>query len=111
MTGTWFQMQAQAGTQAHDNYDEGKLVSGHLGEGLLQLLGDGLELLLLGDELIFEPVHLLLQLQHGLLSELSAGLSLLQLGGEGLDLLLVGLLTLVRLLFTHLQQLNATVSS
>ena len=76
MTGTWFQMQAQAETQAHDNYDEGKLVAGHLGEGLLQLLGDGLELLLLGDELVLQPVHLLLQLQHGLLSELSAGLSL-----------------------------------
>ena len=58
MTGTWFQMQAQAETQAHDNYDEGKLVSGHLGEGLLQLLGDGLELLLLGDQLILQPVHL-----------------------------------------------------
>ena len=76
MTGTWFQMQAQAETQAHDNYDEGKLVAGHLGEGLLKLLGDGLELLLLGDELVLEPVHLLLQLGHRPLGELSAGLSL-----------------------------------
>ena len=58
MTGTWFQMQAQAGTQAHDNYDEGKLVSGHLGEGLLQLLSDSLVLLLLGNQLILQPVHL-----------------------------------------------------
>ena len=34
------------------------LVSGHLGEGLLQLLGDRLVLLLLGDQLILQPVHL-----------------------------------------------------
>ena len=80
MTGTWFQMQAQAETQAHDNYDEGKLVSGHLGEGLLKLLGDGLELLLLGDELVLEPVHLLLQLGDRPLCELSASLSLLREG-------------------------------
>ena len=58
MTGTWFQMQAQAETQAHDNYDEGKLVSGHLGEGLLQLLGDPLQLLLLAHQLVFQAVHL-----------------------------------------------------
>ena len=64
MTGTWFQMQAQAGTQAHDNYDEGKLVSGHLGEGLLQLLGDGLVLLLLAHQLILQPVHLIHSLEN-----------------------------------------------
>ena len=58
MTGTWFQMQAQAETQAHDNYDEGKLISGHLGEGLLELLGDGLVLLLLRHQLVLQSVHL-----------------------------------------------------
>ena len=58
MTGTWFQMQAQAETQAHDNYDEGKLVSGHLSEGLLKLLSDGLELLLLPYQLILKSVNL-----------------------------------------------------
>ena len=34
------------------------LVSGHLCEGLLQLLGDGLVLLLLAHQLILQPVHL-----------------------------------------------------
>jgi hypothetical protein len=35
-----------------------KLVSGHLGKSLLQLLCDGLELLLLGHKLILQPVNL-----------------------------------------------------
>merc|ERR1719464_1393894 len=82
------------------------LVSGHLSEGLLQFLSDGLELLLLGDQLILQPVHLLLQFLDGLLSELSTSLSLLQLGTQGLDLLLVGLLPLVGLLLCHLQGLE-----
>ena len=34
------------------------LVSGHLGEGLLELLGDGLELLLLANKLVLKPVNL-----------------------------------------------------
>ena len=34
------------------------LVAGHLGEGLLELLVDRLELLLLGDELVLQSVHL-----------------------------------------------------
>ena len=34
------------------------LVSGHLSKGLLELLSDGLVLLLLGDQLILQPVHL-----------------------------------------------------
>ena len=34
------------------------LVSGHLSEGLLELLGDCLVLLLLGNKLILQPVHL-----------------------------------------------------
>ena len=34
------------------------LVAGHLGEGLLELLVDRLELLLLGDELVLQAVHL-----------------------------------------------------
>ena len=38
--------------------EDRSLVSGHLCEGLLQLLSDGLVLLLLGDELILQPVHL-----------------------------------------------------
>merc|ERR1711887_102894 len=82
------------------------LVSGHLGKGLLQLLGDRLVLLLLGDQLILQPVHLLLQFLDGLLSELGAGLGLLQLGAQGLDLLLVGLLPLVGLLLGNLQRLE-----
>ena len=47
-------------TVARNNRQEWKsiLVSGHLGEGLLQLLGDRLVLLLLGDQLILQPVHL-----------------------------------------------------
>ena len=36
----------------------GPLVAGHLGEGLLELLVDRLELLLLGDELVLQAVHL-----------------------------------------------------
>ena len=38
--------------------EDRSLVTGHLCEGLLQLLSDGLVLLLLGDELILQPVHL-----------------------------------------------------
>ena len=34
------------------------LVAGHLGEGLLQLLSDSLELVLLRGELVFQPVNL-----------------------------------------------------
>ena len=34
------------------------LVAGHLGEGLFELLVDRLELLLLGDELVLQAVHL-----------------------------------------------------
>merc|ERR1719275_306664 len=68
------------------------LVSGHLSEGLLELLSDRLVLLLLRHKLILQPVHLLLQLEHRLLCKLGAGLGLLQLGSQGLDLLLVGLL-------------------
>mgnify|MGYP001176495563 CR=1 FL=1 len=34
------------------------LVSGHLGEGLLEFLGDGLELLLLSDQLVLQTVNL-----------------------------------------------------
>merc|ERR1719201_2902272 len=82
------------------------LVSGHLGEGLLELLSDGLVLLLLRHKLILQPVHLLLQLEHRLLCKLGAGLGLLQLGSQGLDLLLVGLLPLVGLLLGHLQGLE-----
>ena len=36
----------------------GLLVAGHLGKGLLQLLGDGLELLLLAHQLVLQPVNL-----------------------------------------------------
>ena len=34
------------------------LVSGHLGEGAVELLGDGLELLLLSDQLVLQTVNL-----------------------------------------------------
>merc|ERR1719192_37161 len=88
-----------------ENRDE-SLVSGHLCEGLLQLLSDGLVLLLLGDELILQPVHLLLQFLNRLLGELGSSLRLLQLGAQSLDLLLVGLLPLVRLLLSHLERLE-----
>lgn len=44
--------------------DLNNLVSRHLGEGLIQLVGDGLELFLLMDQFIFEPVNLLLQLLY-----------------------------------------------
>ena len=99
-----------------------RLVSGHFSKGLLELLSDGLVLLLLRDQLILQPVHLekkrlkrplskwkrkahlLLQLLDGFLSKLSAGLGLLQLGAQGLDLLLVGLLPLVGLLLSHLDK-------
>merc|ERR1719275_108860 len=82
------------------------LVSGHLSEGLLELLSDRLVLLLLRHKLILQPVHLLLQLEHRLLCKLGAGLGLLQLGSQGLDLLLVGLLPLVGLLLGHLEGLQ-----
>ena len=62
-----------------------RLVSGHFSKGLLELLGDGLVLLLLRDQLILQPVHLLLQILHGHPSEPSASLGLLQLGAHGLD--------------------------
>merc|ERR1719192_2569401 len=82
------------------------LVAGHLSEGLLELLGDGLVLLLLCHQLILQPVHLLLQLLHRLVSKVSSGLGLLQLGGRRLDLLLVRLLPLVGLLLGNLQGLE-----
>ena len=45
---------------ARNNRQEWKsiLVSGHLGEGLLQLLGDPLQLLLLRYKLVLQPVNL-----------------------------------------------------
>ena len=36
----------------------GNLVSRHLGKGLVQLLGDGLELLLLANQLVLQAVNL-----------------------------------------------------
>ena len=45
----------------HDEDEEEvgeSLVAGHLGEGLLQLLGDGLELLLLAHQLVLQAVDL-----------------------------------------------------
>ena len=39
------------------------LVSGHLGEGLIQLLSDGLELVLLAHQLVFQPVNLHIGIQ------------------------------------------------
>merc|ERR1719348_837722 len=80
------------------------LVSRHLCEGHLELLCDGLVLLLLSHQLVLQPVHLLLKLLNGLLSKLSPGLSLLQLGAQCLDLLLVGLLPLVGLLLCNLKR-------
>ena len=52
------------------------LVAGHFSKGGLELLGDRLELLLLGGQLVLQPVHLLLQLLNGFLGKLSPGLSL-----------------------------------
>ena len=46
------------------------LVSGHLGKGLLQLLVDPLELLLLGHQLILKPVHLIQEIVSVLGKEL-----------------------------------------
>ena len=56
--------------------EQGVSVTGHFGEGLVELVGDGLELLHLVDQLVLEPVDLLLELLDGLLGELGAGLSL-----------------------------------
>ena len=42
-----------------------RLVSGHLGEGLLELLSDGLVLLLLSHQLVLQPVHLEEEEEHG----------------------------------------------
>ena len=56
--------------------ERGVSVTGHFGEGLVELVGDGLELLHLVDQLVLEPVDLLLELLDGLLGELGAGLSL-----------------------------------
>merc|ERR1712080_350441 len=64
------------------------LVSGHFSECLLQFLSDRLELLLLGDQFVLQPVHLLLQLHHRLLRKLGPGHRLVQLGGQSLDLFL-----------------------
>merc|ERR1719433_401928 len=75
-------------------------------EGHLQLLSDGFVFLLLCHQFILQSVNLLLQLSHGLVSELSPGLSLLQLGGQSLDLLLVSLLSGVGLLLGNLQGLE-----
>ena len=86
--------------------ERGVSVTGHFGEGLVELVGDGLELLHLVDKLVFQSVDLLLELLDGLVGKLGSGLSLLQLGGESLDLLLVGLLPLVGLLLGDLQRLE-----
>ena len=78
MTGLYFRffntyVGFQVSRHIHHNFQDNKLtikfgrrstdqtmylISGHLGEGLLELLSDGLVLLLLGDELILQPVHL-----------------------------------------------------
>merc|ERR1712080_714242 len=80
------------------------LVSGHFSECLLQFLSDRLELLLLGDQFVLQPVHLLLQLHHRLLRKLGPDHRLVQLGGQSLDLFLVSLLSLVCLLLSPLQR-------
>merc|ERR1711915_517653 len=93
-------------TKKNERKKEKELITRHFGKCLLQLLCDGLELLLLSNQLIFQSVNLLLQLLHRLLSKLGTSLSLLQSGCQGLDLLLVGLLPLVGLLLSHLQGLQ-----
>ena len=44
--------------QLFGRFQKDFLVAGHLGEGLLQLLGDPLQLLLLGHKLVLQPVNL-----------------------------------------------------
>merc|ERR1711936_1525018 len=83
-----------------------ELVSGHLGEGLLELLGDPLQLLLLAHQLVLQSVNLFLKFLDGLFSKFSSGFGLLQLCRQGLDLLLVAYLPLVGLLLGHLQRLQ-----
>ena len=78
MTGLYFRffntyVGFQVSRHIHHNFQDNKLtikfgrrstdqttylISGHLGEGLLELLGDGLVLLLLAHQLILQPVHL-----------------------------------------------------
>merc|ERR1719189_1575306 len=83
-----------------------KLVAGHLSEGKLKLLSDGLVLLHFSGKFIFQPINLMLELLDRFFSKLSSGLSLLQLASECLDLLLVGVLTLVGLLLGNFQGLQ-----
>ena len=52
-------------------------------------------------------LYLLLQFLNRLLGELGPSLRLLQLGAQSLDLLLVGLLPLVRLLLSHLKNIES----
>lgn len=52
------------------------LIAGELGKSLVELVGDGLVLLLFVHQLVLESVHLLLQLLHRSLSELGTGLGL-----------------------------------
>ena len=82
------------------------LVARHLGEGGVELLGDGLELFLLVDKLVLQPVHLLLQLLDGPLAKVGPGLGGLDLLGEELDLLLVVGLFLIGLLLGYLNGWN-----
>jgi len=53
------------------------LIAGHLSEGLLQLLGDPLQLLLLAHQLVLQSVNLLLKFLNRLFSKLSPGFCLL----------------------------------
>merc|ERR1712180_315927 len=80
------------------------LISRHLSKSLLEFLSDPLVLLLFVNEFVLQPVHLLLQFHHGLLSKLSSSLGLLQFGSQCLDLLLVCLLTLIGFLLSNLKR-------
>merc|ERR1712066_50165 len=82
------------------------LITRHFSKGGLQLLSDGLVLLLLSSKFILQSVNLFLEFLHRFLCKLSSGLSLLQLSCQRLDLLLVAGLPLVSLLLRHLQRLE-----
>merc|ERR1719410_2117560 len=82
------------------------LISRHFCECGVQLLGDGLELVLLSQQLILQSVNLLLQLNDGFFSKLSSCFGLFQFSGQSLDLIFVECLPLVGFVLGHLQGLE-----
>merc|ERR1711950_24883 len=86
------------------------LITRHFSKGGLQLLSDGLVLLLLSSKFILQSVNLFLEFLHRFLCKLSSGLSLLQLSCQRLEVIGHNSQLLLQLNDLHLSSISSLLS-